>query len=279
MSQLRPGISMSYRAVIRQFFRWQTMASRPSYFLCSGIPVLRKCEEDWEWRGNSFLQESPFHSPISSHFLWSGIPGQRKCDGNERWRRKKSFSKEFLISHPPNHVSFGQEFPTMGKERSGRREGRGGEGGGENRIVEKQRKVTQHSRASGSSTSIATITSTITSALTSIITSTITSSVISPITSLLFTDSLRAPPSLLAAGPILSTLLNFYFLPVSLKVKLMKKSAFPHGRADRFFPKIGINAFWKNVLYDSFFQATLHFADLCWTSIKIRKNFSICSEQ
>ena len=26
------------------------------------------------------------------------------------------------------------------------------------------------------------------------------------------------------------------------------------------FPKIGINAFWKNVLYDSFFQATLHFA-------------------
>ena len=122
--------SLGLHTLHRQFFRWQTMASRSSHFLWWGIPVLRKCEEDWGWRGNSFLQESPFHSPISSHFLWSGIPGQRKCDGNERWRRKKSFSKEFLISHPPHHVSFGQEFPTMGKERSGRREGRGGEGGG-----------------------------------------------------------------------------------------------------------------------------------------------------
>ena len=151
--------------------------------------------------------------------------------------KKKILFKGFLISHPPPSCFLWTGIPDNGKGEEWEEGGEGRRGGGEGRIVEKQRKVTQHSRASGSSTSIATITSSITSALTSNITSIITSSVISPITSLLFTDSLRAPPSLLAAGPILSTLLNFYFLPVSLKVKLMKKSAFPHGRADRFFQK------------------------------------------
>ena len=159
-------------------------------------------------------------------------------------------------------------FPLDRNSRQWERRGVGGGRGGEERggrIVEKQRKVTQHSGASGSSTSIATITSTITSALTSIITSTIISSVISPITSLLFTDSLRAPPSLLAAGPILSTLLNFYFLPVSLKVKLMKKSAFPHGRADRFVQKL------ETMLFEKMYCMTASFRLHCTLRISAER--------